>query len=497
MSYYFIAIGGSGAKALESLTHLAAAGAFPNEEKLYLLNIDPDVGNGNLARTTKSLECYKVFQNLPIGYHSPLFRTKIETSMPFTWNPTEHNKCLDDVMSYQAYKEDAIGHLYRVLYTKKERTTLLNEGFRGHPSIGAAVMAKKINLGGETYTLEGNVWNWLKTRINEDVKTGNLSRIFLAGSIFGGTGAAGLPTVAKLLRNAFDSYCINKQVIIGGGLVLPYFSFNAPTKDEIKGEVYASAENFLTNTKAAMRYYSVKNKEEKIFDSMYFTGDSTLNQVNKFSVGASTQENDAHIVDLYVALSAVDFFSTPATQLKNCSYISHKNEDVIEWSDFPKLDENGSNIPVDMKLRFGQYIRFVFSYLLLVKPVLADLSDEKEKAYKYPWYVDYLKGVDVKNQEVVKFEQYTEDFVRWLLQLTHNTSRRQLSIIDYDIIKGINPAVLDGSLLERLISGDATGNASLHEIWFRLCEDRKITEDIRPAKDFGRFLRVLYDSCEA
>ena len=59
MSYYFIAIGGSGAKVLESLTHLSAAGAFPDEESLYVMNIDPDVGNGNLARSTKSLQCYE------------------------------------------------------------------------------------------------------------------------------------------------------------------------------------------------------------------------------------------------------------------------------------------------------------------------------------------------------------------------------------------------------------------------------------------------------
>ena len=116
MSYYFIAIGGSGAKVLESLTHLSAAGAFPDEESLYVMNIDPDVGNGNLARSTKSLQCYEVFQNLKIGYRSPLFRTKVVLSKPFTWNPTEHNKCLDDVMSYQAYKEEPIfirGFVYK------------------------------------------------------------------------------------------------------------------------------------------------------------------------------------------------------------------------------------------------------------------------------------------------------------------------------------------------------------------------------------------------
>ena len=33
MGYYFISIGGSGAKVMESLTHLCAAGLLPNFEK--------------------------------------------------------------------------------------------------------------------------------------------------------------------------------------------------------------------------------------------------------------------------------------------------------------------------------------------------------------------------------------------------------------------------------------------------------------------------------
>ena len=100
-------------------------------------------------------------------------------------------------------------------------------------------------------------------------------------------------------------------------------------------------------------------------------------------------------------------------------------------------------------------------------------------------------------QEIQRFEQYAEDFVRWLAQLTNNTSSRQIALINHDIIKGFNPAVLDGSLLDRLITAGEEGNISLHEIWFRVCEDSKVTDDTRDAQGFGRFLRLLYDSCAA
>ncbi|MBQ1855423.1 MAG: hypothetical protein II137_02360, partial [Anaerovibrio sp.] len=134
MSYYFISIGGSGAKVMESLTHLCAAGLMPNKEKqsdLYVMAIDPDIGNGNLKRSSTALHCLNEFQSLEIGRGTSLFKTNVKLSRPFIWSPTEADMNLDDIMSYQAYRGTSIGNLYEVLYTQEERSTMLNEGFRG------------------------------------------------------------------------------------------------------------------------------------------------------------------------------------------------------------------------------------------------------------------------------------------------------------------------------------------------------------------------------
>ena len=61
MSYYFISIGGTGAKVMESLTHVCIAGLLPSDERLYIAAIDPDVGNGNLERTSTALNNFNVF----------------------------------------------------------------------------------------------------------------------------------------------------------------------------------------------------------------------------------------------------------------------------------------------------------------------------------------------------------------------------------------------------------------------------------------------------
>lgn len=487
MSYYFISIGGSGAKVMESLTHLCVAGMFPTNERLYVMSIDPDTGNGNLARSSAALNCYNTFQNLEVGNNIPLFKNKVELARPFTWNPTEHDKCLDDVMAYQAYKGTSIGDLYEVLYTKKERSTLLNEGFRGHPSIGAAVMAKKVNT--ENSDRNEEPWHHFEVLVNQDAKTGSIAKIFLAGSVFGGTGAAGMPTIAKLLHHTFKDLYNEGKVVLGGALILPYFSFTADKND--KEGLYASSENFLTNTQAALKYYVSKNKEEDIYNSMYFIGDDVLAPVQKFSVGSSSQQNDAHIVDFYGALAAIDFYRS--TQLKKCSYIAHTERNKILWSDFPDLiikDEHNKDITVNIKDRFAQFTRFIFAYLHLVKPVLGDLASDNRKAYQYPWFVDYFQNVDVETAEVKNFESYAESFVSWLSQL--EKENREINMVNPGVIVSEQPATINPNLFSNCV-GDEDSNVTISELWYRLCEN---VDKNQYASGFGRFLRALYISCE-
>ena len=105
--------------------------------------------------------------------------------------------------------------LYESLFTEQERTTNLDKGFRGHPAIGAAVMTEKMDINDEP-------WKTILPQINADKN----AKIFLFASVFGGTGAAGFPTIARLLQAELhkdgEGNCIAK---IGGALVLPYFQF--------------------------------------------------------------------------------------------------------------------------------------------------------------------------------------------------------------------------------------------------------------------------------
>ena len=238
MGYYFISIGGSGSKIMEALTHLCVAGILPGNEKLNVIAVDPDSSNGNFERASSVIKDFSNFQNLNVGKETALFKNKVQIVEPFPWKPVTHNAKLDDLMNANIIKDTPFGKLYQSLYTVKERDTSLNEGFRGHPSIGAVVLAQKFLFD------KDSGWRQLIQEIQNDV--GNSDRgvkIFLAGSIFGGTGAAGLPTISRLLRNKLSDYA--DRVSIGGVFLLPYFTF---VSEDNNNELYAKSKNFLRRT---------------------------------------------------------------------------------------------------------------------------------------------------------------------------------------------------------------------------------------------------------
>ncbi|MBQ9364276.1 MAG: hypothetical protein IJT82_00750 [Schwartzia sp.] len=493
MGYYFIGIGGSGAKAMESLAHLTAAGLMPNKEKqggLYFMAIDPDFGNGNLNRTKAVLTCIESYQAMKAGNMTPLMKTEIKMSDPFIWSPTEQDKTLDDIMNYQVYKGNPVGKLYETLYTAKERNTMLNEGFRGRPSIGAAVMAKKvtINMCDVNDIEDDRAWKNFVKAVEQDAKAGNVARIFLAGSVFGGTGAAGMPTIARLLRRLLSSVEKNK-LLIGGVMILPFFAFSPSAEEQAKGQLFASSANFLTNTKAALKYYA---STENPYNAMYLIGDDVLSPVANFSVGAANQNNDAHIIDFYSALAAIDFYQKESVGRNECAYISRSEENIFQWADIPDVMMEGESSSVRVKNRFAQFARFIFGYVHLVKPVLDDLAAGRESSYKYPWFHDFIEGLDVKATEVTKFNEYAESFARWLKQLESSETSRSINFIRQSAFDAEPARVAPGQFAK--LSYDEDSDVTMSELWYRLCEGD--CGDKENSSGFGKFLRLLYDCCE-
>lgn len=484
MTNYFIGIGGSGAKVLESLVHLCAAGMMPGtkNDELFVLDMDPDNGNGNLNRAKDLFDWYKNVTKLQFG-ETDLMKTKLDESQPVSYyfSPVDQGaKDLDTVVEAFKYEEEPLGKLFQVLYTKEERNTDLGIGFRGHPAIGAAVLAKNLRSNSNV----SEEWTLFVNKVKTEAKT-NKVRIFLAGSIFGGTGAAGVPNVAKLLRDIFAEAQVDNNVVIGGGLVLPYFSAE-PTEEQRKetGMCVTSAD-FVPNTQAALKYYYLKMKSEPMYNSLYLIGsEDSSKKIGEFSAGAQSQKNDAHVVDLYTALAALDFFGRDPNPIdKPQCYYTGYDGDGVGWNDLPS--PNGDK-ELD-KRRFTQLLRFAMAYREIVCTSLPGLKDGSIPDYQYPWYKKFRKqgNFDLHDGSVVDFEKYIMAFLEWSRQI----GVRNPGLIDANMFK--EDWRIDWTRFTNGIGGEMSLDMNTINKRFSdyKCGDQQ-------AKDFGQLLRVLYDSCK-
>ena len=485
MGYYAIGIGGTGSKCLESLIHLAAAGMMPDlKEELYVLFVDPDKANGCLERAVKTLECYKTFSNNPQLAQPCLLQTKIDSANTPIFSPFDKGD--DDKPRLEAFfghaglrlANDGAADLFEVLYSKNERATQLHEGFRGHPSIGAAVMAQTV-LGGD------EPWKTFQAKVANDPTP----KIFLAGSIFGGTGASGFPTIAKLIKSALVGKPINAQ--IGGALILPYFTFiDTDGKDGLK----AKAEHFLMNTQAALEYYQ-RSSKDLVYNAIYLIGDDSQVQLKNFSLGGKAQQNAQHFVELYAALAATHFFGNDSAADGADGAAQYfrldRANNPLEWSDLP---DGKGGVTIQSKLQ--SLYHFSVAYLQIYKPMLDDIRSGKMRANDAAPYIDFFEKNrpnrillhDPKTEESLnRVKNYCEDFLVWFANVQHSKNNNgKLNPTDtFDLTEVINRISSD-TTMRRL---EAKG---LNSVWRNMCCAKGKSD----GTGIGKFLSALYQNCE-
>ena len=481
MGYYAIGIGGTGSKCLESLIHLAAAGMMPDLKKeLYVLFVDPDKANGSLARAVTTLECYKTFFNNQQLAQPHLLQTKIDSVATPIFSPFDEGDDdkprLEGFFNYAGLKlaNDGAADLFEVLYSEKERTTRLHEGFRGHPSIGAAVMAQTV-LGGD------EPWKTFQAKVAKDPD----AKIFLAGSIFGGTGASGFPTIAKLIKSGLKAKPTGAQ--IGGALILPYFTFIDDGDTELK----ANAEHFLMNTQAALEYYQRWNKD-LVYNAIYLIGDDSQVQLKNFSLGGKAQQNAQHFIELYAALAAIHFFGNDGTADGGAQYFRlDRSNKPFNWADLP--DGNGG---VDIQSKLRQLYRFSIAYLDVYKPMLDNIDRGQVSGNDAPWYIDFFERNtpnrislnDVKTKASLNsVKNYCEDFLMWFANIQHSKDDGgKFNPLDkFDLTGVVNHISSD-------ITMQPLRTKALNGLWRNMCGAKGKSD----GANIGKFLSALYQNCE-
>lgn len=498
---YIIGIGGTGARAIEAVVHCCAAGFGPNELSLFI--VDPDEGNGNLSRTKTLVSEYQRCRE-SLGDRSSadmrLFGTQISTPEPFVWSIFEdQNTTLAHFINYENVRQHHrdLSEFMDVLFTPEELTTQLNEGFRGHPSIGAVVMSNAEQ--------DDNPWRAFWSDV-ENSTGENSVRVFLVGSIFGGTGAAGVPTFGarEMLKYhklaTIDAERRKSKILLGSALVLPYFSID--TGDEAglnEAGMHVTTSDFPIATKAALQYY---NEKDLHFDQLYFVGDSLAQKVGKFSVGNVAQQNRPHYIELVTALSAFDFFAQKDPDGSEPQYFAAaRSTSVVDWKALPvtRYQERLAAMQAEFKLRIAAMTAFSYAFATLGRETLAkphaDIPD--------PWYrshFNFRPNETVKDprhyaRQLEAIAVYCEKFLGWVSALDDDSGQVQLVDNTKLLTPGADRRILDytqyGASIGSFLKGDAGRGLQFHHFLNTLNE---LSLDDASMSTPSRYVGLFYEA---
>lgn len=441
-SYYLILLGGTGARCGEIFVHMCANGYFPGSS-IHMLYIDSDEDNGNAQAFRKLVDLYKDCRNRYHNNASPIpcfFQTDISLQ---TVNPVTEKMIFRDIANLgQTDIADirAANALMRALYSDEECATKISDGFFARPNVGAALFSAKID----------EIMADLLRNIHISQQDMKNIKIFMIGSLFGGTGASSLPTISRYLKRKLyaesTDQLIGDKLKIGGCMVLPYFSFSREKqkKKTDADDVEIEANKFATKTRSALEYYKRvdKNPEHKAFDSLYFLGHDAHDVRGTYNTGGSGQRNMPHIVEFYAAMAAVTFFEASAEG----RFFAVVPESKITWSDFYR--DKWCFLYFCVMMRFS---------VVLHSLILEELFDYKDSnklrrhAKDIPWFYDFLDGKDKsKNSDRDKgkdfdesklfdyfksISSYCSEYVRWFAELNLREIEQQT---DTSLLKQID-----------------------------------------------------------
>ena len=395
---FVIGIGGTGARVIRAFTMLAAAGVkIGNYSGVYPIIIDSDETNEDKLRTITLLKRYMEVQRMAGALDDgQIFGTKIKNIKELLSGSSDSSGLRDFQFSMFYGVGSAFKHnihfstmdkeakdLVKLLFSDKHLDLNLEKGFYGNPNIGVSVLNSFEKS--EDFELFSKNFN------NDD-------RIFLIGSVFGGTGASGFPLLVKTFRNPVISSGANAMAnaLLGAAIVLPYFN--------VAEDGNISSNFFVTKAKAALSYYE-KNMDK--VNDVYYIGDQS-NFAHKYSEGGSDQKNCAHLVEMIAATSIFEFANKPAAYLSSESF----NEYFF--------DDNNHRGDINL-FNLGQTTQSNISLPLTKLFFLMRLHELKYYERKDPWFTEKNLTSDLfVNGEGKYLKSFLESYKEWLIEVGTN-----------------------------------------------------------------------------
>jgi hypothetical protein len=374
LEYVIIAVGGTGAKVAEAFVDLMTVGAplsrhegqaraaLNGGDRFTIVRVDTDK-ECRSSQLDDAIQRYEALQShapKDSGLWGPSIRNAGILHPLDALGGRENDQSLESYLATQDPDKSGV-KLLESFYSPADLATPLHQGFFQCPDIGAAIVGSIADL--EKTDPPSPLIQMMGKFRARDV------RVFVVGSLFGGTGAAGVPALARALKTLAKRWKVEDKWRIGACLLGPYFLPPDPPIGSIDwGQEWQpggseSLDDFLvrrgvseseyldrvienqsqkgdtlwekeTIRQIARGYYAKRSEivdrafdswihYEKhgrhLFDRLYLLGLSNPTDYGRekhngrpiaWANGGRNQESPLHVVELAAATAAQHFFST-------------------------------------------------------------------------------------------------------------------------------------------------------------------------------------------
>lgn len=406
--YFVMGIGGTGMRCIESLVHLCAMGMFDDTE-INLLALDTDVNNGNFGRLKAVKDAYQKAKGGQSVLKNTFFSAKINY---YEFSPNyQQNRTFNAVFNYNntKYNNPKAADLADLVFTKEVEDFDLLHGYRAQTHLGSMMMYHSI-----VEAAKDPLPNDLKTFIAQLIsatQSGVTPRVFILGSVFGGTGASSIPIIPKALADAASvigngGANILANCYFGSTLLTAYFSFPTPTADQIlQDKVVATSDKFALNSQAAMMFYDDDTTVKSTYQKFYMLGTDNINwnPMQKYTgtttiTGGNSQKNDSHFIELLAACAALDFLNENDATLqgkknnKTADYVCRIADSEFNFEDFA-----GTARAMEFAQKFG---------MLLVFSLFCNGTDDFVESVRVGGHKEIQEFRDMNPDQVKALKEY-------------------------------------------------------------------------------------------
>lgn len=465
---FILGFGGTGARCLEAVTYLQAAGCL--NQDVHVLLVDPDVSNGNVTLARDQLQRYHRLQGKldPRATQAPYFRDRVnpdhDTDSFFWEYPSGQGRSFSSLLNYASLGEEK-RRLLSLLYDKNDLNLTFENGYVGRAHIGSLDLLRTLERALEPFHDDAaDIPDQALHKFVRSLRSaaqGEGARLLVIGSNFGGTGASGLPAVPPLVRRALDEVSVG--IRIGCVQLAPYFSFPAGGEQSPDSALHPLA------TRASLYHYAYTDVG---YERMYFVGaPSRVETADQNEPGGTEQRNDAHYAELGAALAAVDYFRDPPRA--DAAEVSACGSTHLSWGDLPAPED------IDLRKRLVSLGTLCLAHGRFFKE---DLEEGRHEGL--PWRVKLEKEAE---RELVGREQSLEElgrfalrFLDWADQVNGSTDARLFG-------SGLTQERPGGRVLGEVTSGGRSDGDPFHELLSTL--NRVV--DVRQPSGEGWYLEAL------